>query len=132
MDASESVHLNVSCYCKTCGSFQTDNAGVLELTERHRHLPSLGETLHCRTPSKNSPKRHRAKRKTINCQNLKSSDMATLETCWLPKSPPKPAFSLDCTKCGHQTWFIYEQLMHQSIETLAPRPPGLARGLTRL
>ena len=40
----ESVHLYVSCCCKTCGSFQTDNAGVLELTERRRHFPSLGET----------------------------------------------------------------------------------------
>ena len=54
---------------------------------------------------KNSPKRHRAKGKTINCVNLKSSDMATLETSWLPKSPPKltPAFLFDCTKCG-EVW----------------------------
>ena len=42
-----SVYLYVSCCCKTCGSFQTDNAGVLELTERRRHFPSLGETLQC-------------------------------------------------------------------------------------
>ena len=65
---------------------------------------------------KDSPKRHRAKRKTINCVNLKSLDMATLETSWLPKSLPKlwhPRFHstvISVDKCGHQTWFIYEQL----------------------
>ena len=37
MAVERNVHLYVSCCCKTCGSFQTDNAGRLELTESRRH-----------------------------------------------------------------------------------------------
>ena len=69
---------------------------------------------HCSAENrqKNSPKRHRAKRKTINCVNLKSSDMATLETKSLPKlwHPRFHSTVLSVDKCGHQTWFINEQL----------------------
>ena len=69
--AVESVHLYVSCCCKVCGSFQTDNAGVLELTERRRNFSLLGETLQCRKSKKNSPKRHRAKKENNKLRKFK-------------------------------------------------------------
>ena len=71
MDASESVHLNVSCFCKIFRSLQKDNAGVLESTPSCRHFPSLGETLRCRNSWKISPTSHQTNRKTIKLRKFK-------------------------------------------------------------
>ena len=112
----ESVHLYISCCCKTCGSFQTDNAGVLELSERWRHFPSLGDTLQCRKSSKKLTEKTLSKKENNKLGKFKVLRHGNTETTQLPKSLPKlwhPRFHstvLSVDNCGHQTWFIYEQL----------------------
>ena len=86
MDASESVHLNVSCFCKIFRSLQKDNAGVLESTPSCRHFPSLGETLRCRNSWKTSPTSHQTNRKTIKLRKFKVLGHANrLPKLWHPR-----------------------------------------------
>ena len=114
--SKESVYLYVSCCCKTCGSFQTDNAGVLELTERRRHFPSLGETLQCRKSSKRLTEKTPSKKENNKLRKFKVLRHGNTGHKLASQSPPKlwhPRFHstvLSVGKCGHQTWFIYELL----------------------
>ena len=84
-----------------------DNAGVLELTERRRHFPSLGETLQCRkssrkltekTPSIKENNKLRNKFKVLRLGNT-GDKLASQK----PAKSVTPAFSFDCAKCG-QVW----------------------------
>ena len=105
---------------KTCGNFQTDNAGVLELTERRRHFPSLGETLQCRKSSKKLTEKTPSKKENNKLRKfkvLRHGNTGDKPAFQKPAKTVTPAFSFDRTKCeqayikcGHQTWFIYEQL----------------------
>ena len=100
------VFIYVSCCCKTCSSFQTDNAGVLELTERRRHFPSLGETLQCRKLEKNLPEKTPSKKENNKLRKFKVLRHGNTGDKLASQKPAKtvtPAFSFDCTKCG-QGW----------------------------
>ena len=95
----ESVHLYVSCRRKTCGSFQTDNTGVLELTERRRHCSAENrkKKLTEKTPSK---KENNKLRKFKVLRHGNTGDKLASQK---PAKTVTLAFSFDCTKCG-QVW----------------------------
>ena len=99
-------YLYVSCCCKTFGSFQTDNAGVLELTERLRYFLSLSETLQCRKSSQNLTDKTPSKKENNKLRKLKVLRHGNTGDKLASQKPAKtvtPAFSFDCNKCG-QVW----------------------------
>ena len=81
-------------------------------TERRRHFPSLGETLQCRKSSKKLTEKTPSKNENNKLRKFKVLRHGNTGDKLASQKPAKaviPAFSFDCTKCGHQTWFIYEQ-----------------------
>ena len=82
--------------------------GVLELTERRRHFPLLGETLQCRKSSKKLTEKTPSKKENNKLRKFKVLRHGNTGDKLASQKPTKtvtPAFSFDCTKCGHQTWF---------------------------
>ena len=77
---------------------------TMELTERRRHFPSLDETLQCRKSSKKLTEKTPSKKENNKLRKFKvlrhGNTGDKLASQKLAKTVT-PAFSFECTKCGH-------------------------------